>query len=164
MAWTSSKVFTNFVVDLVTQQVDFDLASSPGATAQDTFKVALYNDTITPNNTVASASSCYNTGQWVNAGEVFQAGGWASGGLEILNKSITTDTSVASAAKVVFDADDLNSSSNNVSLTNATGCLIYDTSRSNRGICYNWFGGSNTVYQGTFTIVWSTSGIISFVT
>ena len=43
------------------------------------------------------------------------------------------------------------------------GCHIYNdtetTPVADMGICYIYFGGSNSVTNGTFTIVWSGSGI-----
>ena len=30
-----------------------------------------------------------------------------------------------------------------------------------QGICYNYFGGANSVTLGTFTIVWNASGIFA---
>jgi hypothetical protein len=43
------------------------------------------------------------------------------------------------------------------------GCLVYDdtltTPVADQGICYNYFGGTQSVTGGTFTIVWHPNGI-----
>ena len=50
-------------------------------------------------------------------------------------------------------------------LTNAYGCLVYSDTRTtpvaDQGICFNYFGGANSVTSGTFTIVWNASGILA---
>jgi hypothetical protein len=50
VAWSNSKVFTAFVKDTLDKTIDNDLDA-------DTFKVALYDNDITPDNTVSSANS-----------------------------------------------------------------------------------------------------------
>jgi hypothetical protein len=43
------------------------------------------------------------------------------------------------------------------------GCLVYDdtitTPVADQGLCFNYFGGTQSVTAGTFTVVWSASGI-----
>ena len=49
-----------------------------------------------------------------------------------------------------------------VTLANAYGILVYDftiTSPQSQGLCFNYFGGTQSVTLGTFTIVWNGSGI-----
>ena len=45
----------------------------------------------------------------------------------------------------------------------AFGCLVYDDTLAtpvvDQGVSYHYFGGSQSVTAGTFTIVWNTSGI-----
>jgi hypothetical protein len=124
----------------------------------DTFKVALYNNTPTPDNDVTSANSAYNVGQWVTANEVFQAGQWAQGGVALTSPTVNTGT-----ADVVFwDAADTASGSA-ATLANVFGCLVYDdtltTPVADQGVCYNYFGGTNSVTNGTLTVVWHANGI-----
>ena len=48
----------------------------------------------------------------------------------------------------------------------AYGCLVYDhtiTVTANQGLCYNYFGGSQSVTAGTFTIIWATVGALTSV-
>ena len=46
----------------------------------DTFKIALYNDTGTPDATVAVTLARYNTGQWTNTNEVSDTTEWPATG------------------------------------------------------------------------------------
>lgn len=152
MAWTNSKVFQQFLEDCVLNVAAFDLDS-------DSFKVALYDNDITPDNDAAVANTAYNAGQWVTTGnEVFEAGQWAQGGVVLTSPTINVGT-----ADVVFwDAADTASGSA-ADLTNAYGCLVYDdtltTPVADQGVCYNYFGGANSVTNGTFTVVWHANGI-----
>lgn len=152
MAWTNSKVFRQFLADAVLNVAAFDLDS-------DTFKVALYDNDITPDNDVTAANSAYNVGQWVTTGnEVFEAGQWAQGGVALTSPTINVGT-----ADVVFwDAADTASGSA-ADLASVYGCLVYDdtltTPVADQGICYNYFGGSNSVVNGTFTVQWAANGI-----
>jgi len=154
MAWTASGVFEQWI--LQAWQV-----SGTGYTGldSDTVNVALYNNTITPDKSAALASTGYNTGQWVVAGEVTDATNWVAGGRALASKTFTIP--VAGAA--MFDAADL-AGGGNVTISNATGCLVYDNSITagtvaKQGVCFNYFGGPQSVTAGTFTIVWSTNGI-----
>lgn len=151
MAWSNSKVFRQFLADAVLNVAAFDLDS-------DTFKVALFNNSITPDNDVTAANSAYNVGQWATANEVSESGQWAAGGVALTSPTINVGT-----ADVVFwDAADTASGSA-ADLASVYGCLVYDdtltTPVADQGICYNYFGGSNSVVNGTFTVQWSASGI-----
>lgn len=153
MAWSNSKIFAQFVLGALDRTTAFDLDT-------DVPKVALYNNTITPSNTVSLANSAYNVDQWATAQEVFEAGQWAQGGVALTSHDVT----VASTT-ITFDAADTASGAT-ADLASVHGCLVYDdtitTPTADAGICYNYFGGSNSVVNGTFTVVWSASGILSF--
>lgn len=154
MAWTNSKIFRQTLADFFVRTsgfvMDFDA---------DTFKVALYDNDITPDNDVTAANSAYNVGQWVTTGnEVFEAGQWAQGGVALTSPSLNVGT----ADVVFFDAADTASGSA-ADLANVYGCLVYDdtltTPVADQGVCYNYFGGANSVVNGTFTVQWSANGI-----
>ncbi len=151
MAWTNSKVFRPFLADVMGNVTAFDLDA-------DTFRVALYNNTITPDNDVTSANSAYNVGQWATAQEVFQAGQWAQAGVALASLSLNSGT----ADVVFFDAADTASGSA-ATLANVYGCLVYDdtltTPVADQGVSYNYFGGTNSVTNGTLTVVWHANGI-----
>lgn len=151
MAWSNSKVFRQFLADAVLNVAAFDLDT-------DTFKVALYNNSVTPDNDVTAANSAFNVGQWATTNEVSQAGQWASGGVALTSPTINVGT-----ADVVFwDAADTASGSA-ATLANVYGCLVYDDSLTtpvaDQGVCYNYFGGTNSVTNGTLTVVWHVNGI-----
>jgi hypothetical protein len=153
MAWSSSKVFRQFIADSMGNTAPLDLDS-------DVIKVALYNNSITPDQNVTAANSCYNVAQWATAQEVFQAGQWAQGGVALASKVL----SVVTAGVVVFDAADTASGSA-ATLASVYGCLVYDdtvTSPADQGIGFSYFGGSNGVTGGTLTVVWDATGIIRF--
>lgn len=153
MAWSNSKVFGVLLEDALARTAAFDLNS-------DSFKVALYNNSITPDNTVTAANSAYNAGQWANTNELSSSTDWPAAG-----KALTGVTWTRASAVVTWDADDL-SSGTAATLSNVYGCLIYDDTLASpvadEGVCYNYFGGAASVTSGTFTIVWSASGIATF--
>jgi hypothetical protein len=155
MAWSNSKIFRQYIADRLANANEMDLDA-------DTLKVALYNNSITPDNDVTAANSAYDVGQWVKTtNEMYEAGQWDQGGVALASKTID----VASADVVMFDAADTASGSA-ADLANVYGCLVYDdtiaTPVAKQGICYNYFGGANSVVNGTFTVRWSTSGIFRF--
>lgn len=151
MTWANSKMFRPFLADVMLNTAAFDLDS-------DTFKAALYNNTPTPDNDVTSANSAYGVGAWAPANEVSEAGQWAAGGV-----ALTTPVINQGSPDIVFwDAADTASGSA-ADLPNVVGALVYDDTLTapvaDQGVCYNYFGGANSVVNGTFTIVWNVLGI-----
>ncbi|MBV9919995.1 MAG: hypothetical protein JOY78_03945 [Pseudonocardia sp.] len=151
MAWSNSKIFSAYIRDSLNRTAAFDADA-------DTFKAALYNNTGTPDQTVAAGSSAYNTGQWVTANELSN-GGWSAGGL-----ALTSVTSSFASNVYTFDAADTANGSA-ATISGAFGCLIYDSTLStpvaNQGVCFNYFGGTNSVTSGTLTVVYNASGIFT---
>ena len=151
MAWSTSDVFRFWLAESVKRSTAFDLDG-------DTFKAALYNNSITPDQNVATdVLSGYNGSgsQWVTANEVSHSGQWAAGGVALTSPTVNSGTS----GVVFWDASDTASGSA-ATLSGAYGCLVYDDTLTNDpGVCFNYFGGSNSVTNGTFTIVWSANGI-----
>jgi hypothetical protein len=148
---SNSKIFRAFLTDVLAANVAHDLNAAG-------MKVALYNNTPTPDQDVATANSGYNTGQWVTANEVFQAGQWAQGGVALANPTVTNPA----AATVMFDADDVSSGSA-ATLSSVFGALVYnDTPSGDPGICYLSFGGSQSVTAGTFSCIFNAQGIARF--
>ena len=148
MTWSASKIFTAFIENALENDVAFNLDT-------DTFKVALFNDTPTPDQTVALANTAFGAGVWA-ANEVFDAAEWATGGqaLDSLTSAFTTNV-------YKWDAADEVSAGTSATLANVYGCLVYDSSLSSYGICYLYFGGANSVTDGTFTVVFNSSGIFT---
>src|SRR5205814_347464 len=117
----------------------------------DTVNVALFNNTTAPDKTVAVGSTGYNTGQWVTGNEVTDATNWVAGGRVLANKTFTVDSGSSS---VCFHADNL-AGGGPVTLTAFFGCLVYDNTITGgtvakQGLCFNYFGGSQTITAGTF--------------
>jgi hypothetical protein len=152
MAWSASKIFLASLEDTLENTTALDLNS-------DTFKAALYDNDITPDQTVASANTAYNAGQWAISGNEVSNGGWAAGGV-----ALTSVTSSFTSNVYTFDAADTANASA-ATLASVFGCLVYDdtltTPVADQGVCYNYFGGTQSVTAGTFTIQWSASGIFS---
>lgn len=147
---SSSAVFVRYMKDIMDRTSAMDVDG-------DAYKAALFNNTGTPDKTVASASTGFNTGQWTTTNEVTDATNWVSGGRSLASVTFTIASNV-----LTFDASDT-AGGGNVTLSNAYGCLVYDdtitTPVADQGVCFNSFGGANSVTAGTFTIVWNASGI-----
>lgn len=151
MAWSASKAFAYNMLQLATGK-SFDLAT-------DSFKVALYVASITPDNTVTTAAlSSYNGSgsQWVTANEVSSTG-YSAGGAAVTPVACTQTTNV-----ITFTSSG-SPSWTGVTFTTA-GCLVYDTTVSSEGVSYNWFSGSQTATAASFSIAWNASGIITWST
>lgn len=152
MGWTNSKIFQQFTADQMNATALFDLDGH-------NIKAALFDGTITPSQTVAASATAYAGGVWASGG-VVDASGWPAVGRQLLSV-----TSTSATGTYTFDAADTVSANSTTTLTNANGTLIYDdtltTPVADQGICYNYFGGANSVTSGTFTIVWNASGIFT---
>jgi hypothetical protein len=160
MAWTNSKVFEEWIIGPMLQ------AAGTGYTGLDTdaVKCALFDDTITPDNDAAVASTGYATGVWTTTEppQQFDAAGWAQGGLDLASKTFTTP----GTDQVRFDAAD-RASTANVTLAGVVGCLIYDDTITagtvaDQGVCYLWFSGPAGVTGGSFTVQFGANGLIQF--
>jgi hypothetical protein len=119
MAWSASKIFMATIEDALENTTAFDANS-------DTFKAALYDNDITPDQTVASANTAYNAGQWTASGNEVANGGWASGGV-----ALTSVTSSFSSNVYTFDAADT-ANGTAATLSNVYGCLVYDDTLTRR--------------------------------
>jgi len=154
MAWSASKIFQQTLLDALGNTMAMDLD-----TGADVPKVALFDNTITPSQTVSAANSAYGAGVWASGG-VSDASGWPAAG-----RALASITWTASAAVLTYDAADTVSANSTTTLVNAYGCLVYDdtltTPVADQGMCYNYFGGANSVTSGTFTVVWNAAGIFA---
>lgn len=153
MAWTDSRVFGAYIEDSLEQRALFDNDAH-------TFKVALYDNTVTPDRNAASASTAYNAGTWAG-GHVSDATGWPSVG-----RDLASITSAFSAGVYTFDAADTTSANSTTTLSGTFGCQVYDdtltTPVADQGVSFHYFGGTQSVTSGTFTIQWNASGIMTF--
>lgn len=161
---SSSAIFKEFLKNPCTRAMNPGTLTAPTGysdiVATDVIKVALYNDTPTPDKDAAVGSTGLNTGVWTQSGrEVTDATNWVAGGRTLASKTYGTATNA-----VVFDAADT-AGGGTVTITNAYGCFVYDDSITagstvaDQGICFNAFGSAQSVTSGTFTIVWNANGI-----
>ena len=135
MAITSA-ICTSFKVELLKGVHDFT------ATTGDTFKIALY----TSSATLGASTTAFTT-----SNEITNSSGTAytSGGATLTSVTPTSDSTTA-----VCDFADVSFTS--ASFT-ANGCLIYNSSQSDKAVAVIAFGGDKTVSSGTFTIQFPTA-------
>ena len=133
----------------------------------DTINVALFNNTVSPDASAAVGSTGYNTGTWTTGNEVVDVTNWVAGGRALASKtfSVLTAGSQTTASAVNFDAALPGSGTG--TLTAAFGCLVYDFTITagtvaKQGMCFNYFGGGQSVTGGTFTIIWDATGVFKF--
>lgn len=165
MAWSGSAIFRTWPLAIYGQgQTSAVLPAGYAGLGADTVKAALFNNSITPDKDASLATSGYNSGssQWLTANEVTDATNWVAGGRALASKTLTNP----STGVFMFDAADL-AGGGNVTLASVFGCLVYDDTITagtggvaDEGICYNYFGGSQSVTAGTFTIVWNANGVL----
>lgn len=159
MAWSASGIFRLTLInmtDLTVTTLDWDAASM--------FKVALYNNSITPDFDATAANSAFNAGQWATANEQSQAGQWATGGVVLASNDVTAS---GTAKTLMFDANDTASGSA-CTMSTIYGCLIYadavTTPVADQGLCGIYFGGTSYgVTNGTFTVIWPAAGIFTIL-
>jgi hypothetical protein len=153
MAFTASAIFRQTIADTLAGTAVFDL-NAPS----DTYKVALYNNTGTPDKDATAANSAYNAGQWVTANEVSQSVTWPAGGVALAAMTVTTPAT----GVIQFDAQDTASGAS-ATLSNVYGSLVYNDTKTtpvaDQGVCFNYFGGANSVTSGVLTVVWNTNGL-----
>lgn len=159
MAWSASAVFREFMVAPLVQGTVTSATGYTGIGAgEDVVKVALFNNTTTPDKNAAVASTGFNTGVWTTTNEVIDATNWVSGGRTLGSQAFSTITD-----GIMYDAADL-AGGGTLTLAATHGCFLYDDTITagtvaDQGICYNYFGGAQQVTGGTFTIVWHANGI-----
>lgn len=159
MAFSASGVFSQFPL----AAINISATGRVAPTTASALKVALYNNTGTPDKAAAVASTGYNTGAWVTANEVTDATNWTATG-----RTLASVTSAVASNVYTLDAADL-AGAGNVTMSGIMGCLVYDNNISagtvaKQGICFNYFGGAQSVTAGTFTIVWNASGLMTITT
>jgi hypothetical protein len=163
MAWSQSQVFVAWIQATQGQgQTAQVLPAAYAGLGADTINVPLFS-AGTPDNTVARTLTGYATGQYVVGNQTGATdANWAAAGRPLASKTTNTATNV-----FTFDAADL-SGAGNVTLSGVVGCQVYDDTITvgtggiaDQGVCFNYFGGAQSVTAGTFTIVWNASGIFT---
>ena len=175
MAWTASSPTSRVFIQAVLNPLTASAWSTTEPTtyganglSADTINVALFNNTVSPDASAAVGSTGYNTGTWTTGNEVTDATNWVAGGRALASKtfSILTAGSQTTTAEVNFAAANL-AGGGTLTLTATFGCLVYDSTITagtvaKQGLCFNYFGGSQSVTSGTFTIVWDATGVFKF--
>ena len=156
MAWTDSRIYRQFVADTCGDTAQFKLGGT------DVFKAALYGTGATPDRDATAANSAYSASAWHGTTEIIDSSGggtdWPAGGVSLGTETLTT----SAGGIVMFDAPDVASGAT-ADIAAAFGCLVYDdtltTPVADQGVSFNYFGGTNSVTAGTFTIVWNANGV-----
>lgn len=128
----------------------------------DAYKVALYGNSGTPDNTVTTAVLTEYNGtasQWVTANET-SGTGYTAGGVSVTPTAWGQNFNSQGNNTVSFSSSGT-PTWNSASFT-TYGCLVYDTTVSNEGLAYLSFSGAQSVTAGTFTITWAANGIATF--
>jgi len=135
---TDSKVFV--------ATLEYQLEGGSLDLASDAVKIALYNDSCTPDEEVALANTAYGAGVWAS-NEVNDGAEWPAAGQALGSVTSTITTNVWS-----LDAADEVSDGTSATLADVRGCLIYDDTVSDYGLCFLDFNGAQAVTDGTFTV------------
>lgn len=164
MAWTDSRIFTQAVLNPLTAsawQITEPTGYNANGLSADTINVAVYNNSVTPDRDAAVGSTGYATGTW--SGNEVTGTNWAAGGQTLGTKAYTAD--LGGNVGVSFDAADVSVSS--VTLSGFFGDLTYDNSITGgtvakQGLCFHYYGGTQTVTTGNLTIIWDATGVFRF--
>jgi hypothetical protein len=143
MAWGSSAVFAYTMLQLATAKT-INLST-------DALYVPLWTgaSSQTPSNTVTTAATASYNGagsQWVAATyEVAASGNYTTGGASIGAQTCTQ------ASNVVKYTSSGTPSWTTVTWANVYGCSVYEYSGSAASVqlCYNYFGGDQSIVAGT---------------
>lgn len=126
---------TSFKTELLKGIHAFGTTVVRGATTADTFKLALYTSSATLDST-NTAYTATNEASGTN----YSAGG----------NALTAVAPTSSGTTAILDFNDLTFSS--VTIT-ARGCMIYNSTQSNKCVCVLDFGSDKSASAGDFTII-----------
>jgi len=149
---TTSDPFRALITDILGNTTAVDCNS-------DSLKGALYNNSVTGTKDDTAAQSAYGGANWTG-NEVSDTTGWASTG-RVLD---TPTLSNPSSGVVRLDVDDEVGGACTTGLTGFFGWQVYSdtitTPVADQGICFNYFGGTNSVSAGaTLTVAINASGL-----
>jgi hypothetical protein len=138
-------------VDTQVKMFNNDIALDLGDTAAGAFKMALFQDSITPD--ASQSNPAYGSSPF-NAGEV-SGTGYTAGGAALT--SVVFEEHPSSAGTIRWDFDNVSWAASTI--PNAKGCLIYVTALSNRAVLLRTFGQEYSSQDGTFSVNLHTDGI-----
>lgn len=156
MAWSGSAIFQQAMLNPIAGRCWTTAAPTTfSSLSADTIDAALFGNAVTPDKTAAVASTGYNTGTWTTANEI-SGTGYTAGGVALASKAFAIDTGSSS---ICFTA--ANPSWTGATLAAVYGTLVYDATITagtvaKQGLCFNYFGGTQSVTGGTFTVSWAT--------
>ena len=127
----TSAISTSFKTELATATHNF--TNSTG----DVFKCAMFVSAAT----LGAATTAYSSTNELS-GTGYTAGG----------TTITSSTPVASGTTIIYDFTDAQWTT--ATWSTANGCLVYNSSKSNKAVFVIAFGSDQSVTAGTFTIQW----------
>ena len=136
MAFATSAVFGALLEDALENTAAFSLDT-------DAHKVALFNNTTVPDEDATTANTLYNAGTWTTVNEVDDGTNWDAAG-----EPLVTPTLTRAAGVLTFDGVDTVQGGANTTLAAVFGCAIFDTTTASQGVCYNDFGGTQSVTSG----------------
>lgn len=169
MTWSASAIFREWPKSVMGQgQTAAVLPAAYGGLGADTVKAALFGTTasMTPDKDASLVTTGYNSAasQWVVANEKTGSSEWVAGGRTLASKTLTTPSS----GVFMFDAADLTGAAS-ITMSGVAGCLVYDSTITAgtggiaaQGVCFNYFGGDQSVTAGTFSVVFNASGVFRF--
>ena len=132
---------TSFKKELLTATHNF-------TNGQNSFKLALYAISGGGKSSTTATLGAATT-VFVTTGEVASSGTYATGG-----SALTNVTPTSSGTEGFCDFSDLSYTTATIT---ARGCLIYNSSQSNKAVCALDFGGNKSSSSGTFTIQFPTA-------
>ncbi|MBN6054509.1 hypothetical protein JYK22_21385, partial [Nonomuraea sp. RK-328] len=147
VAITRDLWFVDTTVKIYTNAVALDLGDSTAGA----FKLALFQDSITPD--ASQADPAYGSSPF-NAGEV-SGTGYSTGGLALT--SVVFEEHPSSPGTIRWDFDNVSWSASTI--PSAKGALIYAPGLANRAILLRTFGQEYSSQDGTFSINLHTDGI-----
>jgi hypothetical protein len=156
MAFSSSNIPTYSIATMVA--AGGTTFWSAGGFVANTVNVSLWGNACTTTPTARDAILANNgygaaSGQWVSLTNESTAStsGYTAGGSALTGKAITAGVGTVSATTTTQTL-----AWTIVGTLSATyGCMVYDNTITNKYCyCWNYFGGSNTVSGGTFTLTW----------
>lgn len=152
MAFSASGLFGQSLMDILAQTTAMDLNT-------DSFKIALYNNSNTPNYSDTAANVAYGSGQWTNATYEVTGTGWSAGGVALTTVAFTLDQ--PAAGQFFFDSADVSQAT--TTLSNIYGCMVYDdtiaTPVADQGLFAVAFSGAPySTTAGTLTITVDANG------
>lgn len=165
MGWTNSAIFQQAMLNPITNGGGGVGAVTKPTTytslTADAVKCAAFGNSGTPDKTAAVANTGYGAGQWVTGNEITGTN-WSAGGVAVgTTKTWTVDSGSSSLCYQVTAPTAGQTSTASVTLSGFYGLLVYDSTITggtvaDQGICFNYFGGTQTVTAATFTILWAT--------